>query len=95
MVKPTVRLAAVLFADSVSVLVPVELIGLKVAVSPVGKLRGVKLTVLPLKPPDGVIIIVLVPLAPCVTVKLLGDADRLKSGFDTVAAFTIRLKVAV
>jgi len=54
MVRPTVRLAAELLADSVSVLLPVELIGLKDAVTPVGKPGGVKPTVLLLKPPDGV-----------------------------------------
>jgi len=36
---------------------------------------------------------VLVPLAPCAIVKLLGDADRLKSG--VAAPFTVRLTVAV
>jgi len=93
MVRPTVRLAAELLADSVSVLLPVELIGLKDAVTPVGKPGGVKPTVLLLKPPDGVIVIVLVPLAPCAIVTLLGDADRLKSG--VAAPFTVRLTVAV
>ncbi len=95
MVRPTVRLAAVLLADSVSVLVPAELIGLKDAVKPLGKPGGVKLTVLLLKPPDGVIVIVLVPLEPCAIVRVLGDADRLKSGFVVVAAFTVRLTVVV
>jgi hypothetical protein len=93
MVRPTVRLAAELLADSVSVLFPVELIGLKDAVTPVGKPGGAKLTVLLLKPPDGVIVIVLVPLAPCAIVRLLGNADRLKSG--VAAPFTVRLTVAV
>src|SRR6266849_4460818 len=36
---------------------------------------------------------VLDPLAPCVTVRLLGDAERLKSGM--AAAITVRLSVAV
>ena len=95
MVKPTVRLAAVLFADSVSVLVPVELIGPKDAVKPLGKPGGEKLTLLLVKPFDGMIVIVLEPLVPCVMVRLVGEADRLKSGFCTVAAFTVRLSVAV
>jgi hypothetical protein len=34
----------------------------------------------PLKPLDAVTDIVLIPLAPCATVTLLGDADKLKSG---------------
>jgi len=53
MVNPTVMLAAVLLALSVSVLVPVPLIGLNAAVTPVGTPGGVKATVLALKPPTG------------------------------------------
>jgi hypothetical protein len=94
MVKPTVMLAAVLLAVSVRALVPVALVGLKAAVTPLGKPGMDKLTLL-LKPPDGVIVIVLEALEPCVTVRLLGVADRLKSGFVVVAAFTVRLTVAV
>jgi len=93
MVIPAVMLAAVLLADSVSVLVPALLIGLNEAVTPVGKPGGIKVTVLLLNPPDGVIVIVLVPLAPGAIVKLLGEADRLKLG--AVAAFTMRLSAAV
>jgi len=36
-------------------------------------------------------VMVLVPLAPCVTVRLLGNAERLKFG----AAFTVRLTIVV
>jgi len=42
----------------------------------------------PEKPFNGVIVIVLVPLVPCVSVMLLGDADRLKSGAGA-GAFTV------
>ena len=64
MVTPRVMAAAELLALIVSVLVPELLIGLNDAVRPVGKLRGVKVTLLAVKPPDGVMVIVLVPLAP-------------------------------
>jgi hypothetical protein len=45
------------------------------AVTPPGTPDADKLT-LPLKPFCGVTVIVLVPLVPCMTVKLLGDAER-------------------
>jgi hypothetical protein len=94
MVKVTVMGAAALLADSVRVLVPMVAVGLKDAVTPLGKPGADRLTLL-LKPPDGVTLIVLVPLEPCARVRLLGDAIRLKSGFCTPAAFTVRLSVAV
>jgi len=93
-VKPTVKLAAALLADSVSVLVPMVLAGLKTAVTPVGKPGTDKLTLL-LKPFKGAIEIMLVPLDPWVIVTLLGEADRLKSGFVAVEEFTVRLNEAV
>ena len=65
---------AVLLAASVKVLVAVAGFGLKVAVTPLGRPDADKLT-LPLKPFRGVSVIVLVPLPPCVMVKLLGDAE--------------------
>jgi hypothetical protein len=94
MVIPAVMFAAVLAAVSVSVLVPAPLIGLKDAVTPDGTPGGVKLTVLLVKPPEGVIVIVLVALAPGATVTLLGDADKLKFGVATTVE-TVRLKFAV
>jgi hypothetical protein len=63
------------------------------AVTPLGMPNALKLTAL-LKPPDGVMAIVLEPLAPCVTARLLGNAERLKSG-GRVAPFTVRLTVVV
>jgi len=46
-----------------------------------------------LKPFDRVIVIVLVPLLPCVIVKLFGEADRLKFGVG--AAFKIRVTMVL
>ena len=74
-VTVTVPVAAVLLAVSVNVLVLVVLLGLNDAVTPPGKPDADKLT-LPLKPFCGVTVMVLVPLAPCAIVKLLGDAER-------------------
>ena len=64
---------AELLAASVSVLAPVVLAGLKVGVTPLGMPEADRVT-LPVKPPDGATVMVLVPLAPCVTVRLLGIA---------------------
>ena len=74
-VTVAVPVVAVLLAVSVSVLAVVKLLGLNVAVTPPGRPEADKLT-LPLKPFCGVTVIVLAPLAPCVTVKLPGDAER-------------------
>jgi hypothetical protein len=75
MVTVTVPVAAPLPAASVSVLVLVVLVGLNAAVTPLGRPEADKLT-LPLKPFWGVTVMVLVPLAPWVIVKLLGNAER-------------------
>jgi len=64
---------AVLLAASVSVFPE------KDAVTPLDWPDAEKFT-LPVKPFSGVTVIVLFPLVPCVRVRLLGDADRLKSG---------------
>jgi hypothetical protein len=73
-VTVTVPVAAVLPAASVNVLVLAVLLGLNEAVTPLGRPDADKLTLL-LKPFCGVTVMVLVPLAPCVIVKLLGDAE--------------------
>ena len=80
---------AELVAESVRVLVPVVLVGLKAAVTPLGKPDADRLT-LPEKPPWGVTVIVLVPLAPCMKVRLLGEALRAKPwiGFAPGQLFT-------
>ena len=91
-VTVAVPVAAVLLAVSVNTLEEVAGFGLKDAVTPVGKPEAEKVT-LPLKPFDGVIVTVLVPLVPCAIVTLLGAAERLKSG--AAAEFTLRLAVVV
>ena len=88
-----VPVAAVLLAASVSVLVPVVLVGLNVAVTPLGTPEAARPT-LPVKPFSGATVMVLVPLAPCVMVRLLGNAERLKFGAGA-GAFTVRLTVVV
>ena len=79
MVSVTVPVAAMLLAVNVSVLVLAVLLGLKEAVTPPGRPEDDKLT-LALKPFCGVTVIVLVPFAPCVIAKLLGDAEIVKFG---------------
>jgi hypothetical protein len=84
---------AVLMADSVNVLLIVAGLGLKDAVTPVGKLVADKVTLL-LKPFCGVTVIVLEPPAPCKIVRLFGDAESAKFGGAT-AAVTVRESVVV
>jgi len=74
-VTVTVPIAAVLLAVNVRALVLAVLLGLKAAVTPLGRPEADKLT-LPLKPLCGATVIVLVPLAPCTIAKLAGDAER-------------------
>jgi len=79
MVTGKVPVVAVLLAVNVKALDPVVLEGLKVAITPLGSADADKLT-LPLNPFCGVTVTVLVPLAPCVTLMLLGEAARAKLG---------------
>ena len=65
---------AVALAVSVSLLVLVAGFGLNPAVTPVGRPDAEKVT-LPLKPFNGVMVIVLVLLVPCTTLNVFGDAD--------------------
>jgi hypothetical protein len=74
-VTVTVAGVAVLLAVSVNVLVLVVLVGLKEAVTPLGRPDADKVT-LPLKPFCGVTVIMLVPLAPCKMLRLPGEAER-------------------
>jgi hypothetical protein len=85
-----VPVVAVLLADSVKVLVFVVLLGLNDAVTPLGSPDADRLTV-PLKPFCGVTVMVLAPLAPCATVKLFGDVERVKFPW----GFTVRENVVV
>ncbi len=92
MVTVAVPVVAVPLVVSVRVLVVVAEVGLNDAVTPLGKPVADRLT-LPVNPFCGVTATVLVPLFPCIKVKLLGDADRPKLG--TEAAFTVRLTLVV
>jgi hypothetical protein len=83
---------AVLLAVKVSVLVVVAGLVLKEAVTPLGRPEADKLTLL-LKPFCGVMVIVLVPVAPCITLRVLGAAERVK--FGNATAVTVRLMVVV
>jgi len=74
-VTVTVPVVAVLLAVRVSVLVLVVLLGLNEAVTPEGNPEADKVTLL-LKPFTGFTVMVLVPMEPCVTVRLFGDAER-------------------
>jgi hypothetical protein len=74
-----VPVAAVALAVSVNVLVEVVGFGLNPAVTPLGIPVADNIT-LPLKPFDGTTVMVLVPLLPWLTVRVLGTAVRVKFG---------------
>ena len=74
MVTVTVPSVAVPLAVSVSVLEMVVLLGLNVAVTPLGRPEADRLTLL-LKPFSAVTEMVLVPFVPCATLRLLGEAE--------------------
>ena len=89
-VTPSVMAAAELLALNVIGHVPEPLIGPTLAVKPAGKPVGDKVTLLGLRPPDGVIVIVLEPVPPWARVKVLGDEERLKFGVAAaIEAFTV------
>jgi hypothetical protein len=95
MVTVTVPVPAAVLAVNVKVLVVVVLLGLKDAVTPLGKPVADKLT-LPLNPFCGVTVIVLAALAPWTIVTLLGDAESEKfAGGATVVLIETLSKVAV
>src|SRR5438552_1275199 len=95
MVTVEVPVVAVLLAESVNVLVPVVLEGLNEAVTPAGRPEADKLT-LPLKPLIGLTEIVLVPLVPWVMLRLLGEAESVKSGLATAPQlFILKLTMRV
>lgn len=81
MVTVLVPAAAVLLATNVTVLVEVVGFVPKLAVTPAGRPDADKLT-LPVKPPEFVTVIVLLPLPPCETATLAGEAEREKLGVD-------------
>lgn len=74
-VTVTAPVVAVGLTVNVNVLVVVELLGANDATTPVGKPVAVKLT-LPLKPPVGTTVIVLVPLLACAILKVFGVAVK-------------------
>lgn len=80
---------AVLLAVSVSTLVPVVGFVPKAAVTPLGRPDAARVT-LPLNPPTSVTVMVLLPLPPCVIVRLLGESDSVKLGVDDPARRLIR-----
>jgi hypothetical protein len=92
---------AVLLAESVRVLVVAVLPGLKVAVTPDGMPDADNVT-FPVKAPIGTTVMILAPFVPCTSVKLLGDAVRLKPAmgatpgqlFTRLVAFTLPMPVA-
>lgn len=98
-VMVNVPTAAVAFEVSVNVLVLAVLLGLNDAVTPLGRPDIDKLT-FPVKLFSGVMVMVLVPLAPCMSVTLLGEAETAKFGpeagqlFTRLAAFRVPIPVA-
>ena len=75
--------AAAALAASVKVLVPVVLLGLNVAVMPLGRPEAAKAT-LPVNPFAGVTAMTVVPLPPCLTLIEIKEEVRLKLGVSTV-----------
>ena len=98
-VTVTVPIAAVPVAVNVSALVLVVLLGLKEVVTPLGRPDTEKVT-FPVKPLMEVMVMVLVPLEPCVIIRLPGVAWREKFGpktgqwFTRLAALTVPIPVA-
>jgi len=87
-VTVAVPVVAVLLAVRVNVLVEVVGFVPNVAVTPLGNPDAASVT-LPENPPRSLTVIVLVPLPPCVTVTLLGDAESVKLGVeDPASAFS-------
>jgi hypothetical membrane protein len=86
---PTVAVLEAVKVRTLLVPVVVVVAGLKLTVTPVGRLLAAKLTA-PANPPVRVTVIVLAPLAPCATDKLVGLAESEKFG-----AVTVKLMVVV
>lgn len=90
----TVAAPTVAVALAVKVTTLVEVAGFvpKVAVTPAGRPEAESVT-LPVNPLTGETVTVLLPLVPCVTVRLAGEADSVKSG--VAGATTFRLMAVV
>ena len=80
-----VPVVAVALAVKVKTLLPVVGFVPKLAVTPEGR-ADVESDTLPVNPPLGVTVIVELPLVPCVTLKLLGEAESVKFGVVPPAA---------
>lgn len=92
MVIALVPVVAVLLAVKVRTLVPVVGLVPKVAVTPAGRAELESVTD-PVKPPEGVTVIVLLPLVPWVTANELGEAERVKSGVPQLANLKFAMRV--
>ena len=79
MVTVEVPVVAVALAVRVSTLVPVVGLVPKVAVTPLGKPDAASVT-LPENPFRSVTVMVLLPLLPCVIVRLVGESESVKLG---------------
>jgi hypothetical protein len=88
-VMVTVEVPVVAVALAVNVTTLLEVVGLvpKLAVTPEGRPEADRVT-LPVKPPEGVTVIVLVPLLPCVIVRLAGEAESEKFGVAVAGKLT-------
>jgi hypothetical protein len=86
-VTVAVPVVAVELAVSVSTLLEVAGFVPKLAVTPAGNPEADNVT-LPVNPPDGVIVMVLLPLLPCVTLRLVGEADSEKFGLEAAGGST-------
>ena|SRR5712691_4110055 len=82
-----VPVLAVLLAVKVRTLVDVVGLAPNEAVTPPGRAEVDSVTGPP-KPPDGVAVIVLLPLVPCLTVKFAGEAESEKFGVAVVGGKT-------
>jgi hypothetical protein len=80
--EATVPMAAALSAVTVNMLVFDVLTGLNDAFTPLGKVFEADRLTLPVNPFCGVTVIVLVLLAPCSILRLLGEVDSVKLGCD-------------
>ena len=89
-----VPVVAVLLAVKVSVLVEVVGLVLNEAVTPLGRAEVESVTD-PVKPPEGVTVMVLLPLVPCLTVKLEGEAESEKFGLAEAAGGRTQLFAAL
>ena len=80
-VMVTVAVPVVALELALSVTTLVDVVGLvpKLALTPAGKPEADKVT-LPVNPFEGLTLTVLLPLLPCVTLKLEGEADSVKLG---------------